>query len=112
MGLPLLFARPEDDDARKLWAFNHQAIHFAVNDAVFSQKSQKIPSFQLSPIDPDNIGMWLYEHQSMHNMTNAALGLSGGFDLLSLDWQDPDSFQEWLQLHGDEHLRWNEKLGV
>lgn len=111
MSLPLLFARPDSEDSRNLWAFNHAAIHFTVNDAIFTQKNAKIDSFQLSPINPDDIGLWLYRHQMMHNEANNVLGLTG-FDLLELDWNDPDAFQTWLALHGDEHQRWNQALGV
>lgn len=111
MSLPYLYKRPETPDESRAWAWNHQAIHIDVNSAVFSQKSQQIPTYQLSPIDPQNMGMWLYEHQVMHNLTNAALGING-FDLLGLDFSDPESFPQWLQLHGDEHQRWNQLLGV
>jgi hypothetical protein len=62
-------------------------------------------------MNPDDLGMWNYQHQVMHNQLNAALGTQG-FDLLELDWQDPDQFTEWLRLNGDEHTRLSAALGV
>lgn len=68
-----------------------------------------LPLFQLNPLDPNDIGIWLYWHQEMHNDANAALNTSG-YDLLALDWQDPDELAEWLRLNGDEHVRWDGAL--
>ncbi len=70
-----------------------------------------LDQFQLSPVNPDDLGMWLYQHQTMHNQINAVLGTSG-FNLLSLDWSDPDQFEEWLNQNGDEHTRICSALGI
>ena len=70
-----------------------------------------LTTYQLSPVDPDNLGVWLYQHQIMHNQINLVLGTSG-YNLLSLDWQDPDQFQEWINENADEHQRICAALGI
>src|SRR5208282_2649234 len=102
MGLPLLYAQPSTADDWSAWAFNHAANHYDIVSQAALVKSQILTQFCLDPVDPNDLGMFLYQHQIMHNQINAVLGTSG-FDLLSLDWKDPDAFAEWLLLNGDEH---------
>jgi hypothetical protein len=70
-----------------------------------------LTQFQLSPVDPDNLGFWLYNHSIMHQQINQVLGTSG-YDLLSLDWEDPDQFQQWINENADEHQRICSALGI
>lgn len=65
----------------------------------------------LDPMDRENMGMWLYNHQESHNQINSFLGTSG-YNLLDLDWDDPDQFALWLKLNGDEHTRISAALGL
>lgn len=73
--------------------------------------SMPLAQYILDPMNPNDLGMWNYQHQIMHNQLNALLGTQG-FDLLSLDWQDPAQFAEWLRLNGDEHTRLSAALRV
>lgn len=111
MSLPALYSYPNNKDAWQAWAFNHAAIHYTAVNAANLQKNQDLPTFCLNPIDPDDLGMWLYNHQIMHNQMNYILNVPG-YNLLELDWQDQDQFMLWMQLNGDEHIRWNAILGV
>jgi hypothetical protein len=111
MGLPYLYAVPQDADDWKKWSFVHAANHYDMIAAVQEQKGQQLAQFILDPMDPDNLGTWMYQHQEMHNQVNAALGTSG-FDLLGLDWTKDDEFQMWLRLNGDEHVRICTALGI
>ncbi len=70
-----------------------------------------LTQYQLSPVDPNNLGVWLYQHSIMHAQINQVLGTQG-FNLLSLDWQDPDQFEEWINMNGDEHVRICSALGI
>ena len=70
-----------------------------------------LDQFQLSPVDPNDLGMWLYLHQTMHAQINAVLGTQG-FNLLSLDWQDDDQFQEWINENAAEHQTICTALGI
>ena len=111
MGLPLLYSQPTDDDSWRSWAFNHAANHYDMLQAVLVQKQQNLAQYSLDPMDPNNLGYWLYQHQEMHNQVNAVLKTSG-YDLLALDWDDPDQFSEWLLLNGSEHQRICAALGI
>lgn len=111
MSLPFLYSVPSDADSWKAWSFNHAANHYDMVFAVQQQKNQNLAQYLLDPIDPDNIGMWLYNHQVMHNQVNAALGTQG-FNLLGLDWQDPEQFQNWLNLNATEHQQICSKLNI
>ena len=112
MSLPSLFDTPETQDDWQGWAFNHAALHADTVAALQSQKNaQGLQSFVLNPMSLDDLGMWLYNHQSMHNQVNAVLG-TVGYNLLALDWRDPDQLEEWLFLNGDEHRRFAQALGV
>lgn len=89
------------------------AQNIAIGDSILfaGQNSTPLQQYILDPLDPNNLGMWNYQHQLMHSQLNALLGTQG-FDLLSLDWQDPAQFAEWLRLNGDEHVRLSTALGV
>lgn len=111
MGLPYLYTQPTDDASWRRWSFNHAANHYDLIAAAQSQKNATLQQFILDPMDPDDLGMWQYNHQISHSQLNAVLGTQG-FDLLSLDWQNPAEFEEWLRLNGDEHTRLSAALGV
>jgi hypothetical protein len=111
MGLPLIYTQPRSDEEWQAWAFNHAANHYDIVNAIFDQKKQNLSIFPLDPMDFDNLGNWSYWHQEMHNAANAVLGTSG-FDLLSLDWDDPDEFAVWLRMNGSEHVRLSAALGI
>ena len=112
MSLPFLYSAPANNDDWESWAFNHAANH---NDIVFNVGVQKnnytLQQFVLDPVNPDDLGDWLYQHQVMHNQANAALGTSG-YDLVALDWKDPEQFAWWLRLNADEHVRLSAALNI
>ena len=112
MSLPQLYARPENEDDWKAWAFSHAANHYDWIPAIQNKKSiTGLTQFVLSPVDPNDLGMWLYQHQVAHDQANAALGTTG-YNLLELDWKDPDQFAMWLRLNGTEHQRISGVLGI
>jgi hypothetical protein len=111
MSLPQIYSQPDNPDDLRAWVFNHAANHYDIVRRVAETKTLTLQQFCLDPLDPTNRGNWLYWHQIMHNQANAALGTSGN-DLLSLDWDDPDAFAEWLRLNGDEHQRFSGLLSI
>lgn len=72
---------------------------------------QALDQFQLSPIDTNGFGLWLYRHSIMHNQINLILGTTG-YNLLDLDWEDQEQFQDWLNQNGEEHQRICSALGI
>lgn len=110
MSLPALYSIPTDEASWSAWSFVHAANHY---DWIVAPKTagKGLSQFALDVIDPDNVGLWIYQHQVMHNQVNALLG-TPGVDLTSFDWQDPDQFQNWLNLNAAEHIRISAALGV
>ena len=111
MGLPYIYSQPQSPDDWRKWSFNHAANHYDMVSAVQDQKNEQVAQYILDPMNPDNLGIWFYQHQIMHAQVNSVLGTQG-FDLLALDWSDPDQFQEWLMLNGSEHQRLSAALGI
>lgn len=116
MGLPALYAQPDNAASWRAWSFNHAANHvdLVAAGAAYQRAHNTnfaLDQFILDPMDPDNLGMWLYQHAAMHDQLNRVLGTSG-FGLVDLDWKDTDQFAEWLRLNGDEHTRFCTALGV
>ena len=70
-----------------------------------------LTQFQLSPIDPTAMGMWAYNHAIMHNQINAVLGTIG-FNLLEVDFEDPDQLAEWMNQNASEHQQICTALGI
>ena len=111
MSLPAIYATPTDDDSWQRWSFNHAANHYGLVGAARTAKNAQLSQFALDPFDQDDPGLWFYMHQTMHDQINSLLG-SSGFNLLELDWKDPQQFAAWLQFNGDEHLRFSGALNV
>lgn len=111
MGLPLLYSQPDSDESWKAWTFNHAAIHYTIVGAIQVSKNANPSQYCLDPVDQNDLDTFLYQHQVMHNQTNAILGTQG-YDLLELDWDDPEQFEQWLRLNGDEHQKWAQILKV
>jgi hypothetical protein len=111
MGLPNIYSKPQSDEEWQAWAWNHATNHYDIATAIGRQKGVNLQIFPLDPLDFDNIGNWNYQHQIMHSQANAVLGTSG-FDLLSLDWDNPDEIAVWFRLNGSEHQRLAALVGV
>ena len=110
MSLPALYAFPGSAEDWKAWTFNHAANHYDWLNAP-KAAGQNLAQYPLDISDFSNMGMWIYQHQIMHNQVNALLKTQG-FDLQTLDWQDPDQLRDWLNLNGNEHVRISAALGV
>jgi hypothetical protein len=109
MGLPALYAAPQNQEDWQAWSFNHAALHYDLIGAVAEQKKQNLTQYCLNPIS--DVGFFLYQHQIMHNQANAVLGTVGN-NLLDYDLSDPDELAIWLNLNGSEHQAWNPLTGV
>ena len=111
MALALICEQPETPVDWRAWSFAHMAHHRDVFRAIYQRDSVSLTLYLLDPIIEDNLGNWLYQHQTMHQQMDALLGIAG-YDLLGLDWEDPDALAEWISLNGDEHYQAAAILGV
>jgi len=118
MALDVLTVTPQTPEDIRRWSFAHMANHRDIVRRVYELTTPvppattpapvNLPLFPLDPLDPDNMGEWLYQHSVMHAQMDAVLGIAP-YDLLGLDWSDPD---EWIGFNADEHVQACAKLGI
>lgn len=102
MSVAAIFNVPHDEDTLNEWAFSHMASHRDIIRVLYTVFAVALPEHSLDPVDPENTGVWERQHQEMHNQMNALLGTSG-FNLLGLDWGDPNKLAAWISLNAVEH---------
>ena len=71
-----------------------------------------IPKFPLLDINPNDIEDWLLVHQVEHQAISAALDLSNPVNLLDSNWNDEDSFYDWISTHLSLHQQIVVALGL
>ena len=71
-----------------------------------------VPVFPIMDADIDNLDDWLLAHQVEHQAFSAATGLDNPFNLLDMDWNDEESFYDWLATHMLIHEQLVAVLGV
>jgi hypothetical protein len=111
MSVASLFNIPSDDKSLSHFAFANAAEHHKIAQAIFDQLDTRVDSFILDPIPMMDMGGWLYNHQQAHNVQNAILGIAGN-DLTGVDFRNPGQMAAWLWLHGEEHRRASDVLGL
>jgi len=91
----------EDDFTR--WSFAHAADHRDIDRVILRTLGIRVVEYVLDPFRRDD-SSWLYRHQAMHDQMNNALDIQG-YDLLSIDWRDPQDVIRWMNDNGDNHDR-------
>jgi hypothetical protein len=71
-----------------------------------------IPRLPIMDASTDNLDDWLMSHQVEHQAFSAATGLDNPFNLLDMDWNDEESFYDWLATHMLIHEQLVAVLGV
>lgn len=102
MALSEINTVPTSPEEFNSWGFTHMTFHRDTIRVIFQQYDQNLTEYILHPFNPNDMGTWLYHHQEMHFAQNQMLGIRG-YDLNSLDWQDPNSVRDWFSKHSDEH---------
>jgi len=72
----------------------------------------RIPKFPIIDINPNDIEDWLLAHQVEHQAISAELGLSNPVNLLDANWNDEDSFYDWIGTHLSLHQQIVVALGL
>lgn len=93
------------------WAFAHASHHRDINRLIYQTTGLALIESILDPINPNDIGVWLYQHQQMHQQFEPILGIAG-FDLLDVDWQDPQELAGWILLNANSHQQAADTLGI
>ena len=110
-GLASLYNVPSTDTELDNWGFAHQSNHRDINRVVYQLLKVQLPAYVLDPINPHDIDTWLYQHQLLHQAMDTVLGISG-YDLLDVNWQDPNERAGWILLNSDEHRQACNELGL
>ena len=71
-----------------------------------------IPRFPLMDANPNDLEDWLLAHQVEHQGMAAALNLSNPINLLDTNWNDEDSFYDWISTHLYLHQQILASLGL
>lgn len=84
------------------WAFAHAAHHRDINRTIYQLTGTSLAENILDPLNPNDIGVWLYQHQFMHDQFETLLGIAG-YDLLDVDWENPQELAGWILLNANAH---------
>ena len=93
------------------WAFAHMAHHRDINRLIYQATGTALVESILDPINPNDNGVWLYQHQQMHDQFEPILGIAG-YDLLDVQWDDPEQLAGWILLNAQTHLQASIFLGI
>lgn len=105
----LLNLRSEQDLAPFAFANNdhHQLCVAKINTSL----GLNLTVYILDPIPSFDTLNWLRRHQQAHNDINSFIGTQG-VDLTDVDFKNNEQLEAWSELHYNEHLQWQESLGV
>lgn len=106
-----LYNVPSDQNELNVWAFAHASHHREINAAILALGGPVLLEVPLDPINPEAIQVWLAQHQEMHDQFEAVLNI-GGYDLLDVDWQNPQELAGWILLNASVHQQAANGLGI
>lgn len=94
-----------------IWSWHHRLSHSALLTAALQQKGAQLTDYVLDPINFDNVPDFLERNQQMHVDLGTIVG--GQFnDLTDVDFKDKLQLQPWIFLHYQDHLLFEQRLGV
>jgi len=109
--LAALFNIPRNNPSRDQFAFNNDAEHLHIIDAIRLQGGPTLERFVVNPIPSGDVPGWARRHQAMHNQMNGVLGIAG-LDLTGIDFNDERGLEAWVQIHVQEHYKANLILNI
>jgi len=107
----LSLVRHGDTDSLQAFALENGLQHQLFADTL-ADLDIRIPKFPIIDINPNDIEDWLLAHQVEHQAISAELGLSNPVNLLDANWNDEDSFYDWIGTHLSLHQQIVVALGL
>lgn len=110
MALGPLFSVPRTPEDLQTFSFANFDSHNRIAIAINAKYGINIQTFPIDPFvltDP----VILRNHQQAHNLQNGILGINGA-DYTEFDFSREDEFDQFIQLHGNEHRLAENKLGI
>lgn len=112
MPLATLYEVPRTTEDLHGWSFAHMAHHRDICRAVYEQFNGHVLSeYVLDPLNPEESQVWLAQHQAMHQQMDAVLGIAG-YDLMGVDWLDPEQVPDWIRKNAVEHAYAGKVLNI
>lgn len=110
MTLASLANSPTDAQSMNEWTFAHSDLCLRTIDFL-NGKGNSIVMQQMDPVALFDVQNALLRIQSVHNDVNGVLGIAG-FDLLDLNFNDPNSVRSWTFNIFSECQQWVSKTGI
>jgi hypothetical protein len=117
MAIGTLFALPGSAEDWLQFSFANADSHIKIAAAIQKKYGMLIPTYPLDPIPWEDFQrlianpVWLYNHQNSHNAQDGILGIQGA-DYTTGDLSRRDELDNFIRLHGNEHLLAETMLGV
>lgn len=93
-----------DIDSLQEFLFENGMQHRLFRD-VLNSTGKQVPAFPLMEANPDNLDDWLLAHQVEHQSFAGYLGLNNPFNLLDVNWNNEESFYDWISSHYSIHVQ-------
>ena len=106
-----LYNVPSNDAELAQWALVNAAAHRDINRTIYNLTGVTLDEFLLDPFNPNDPGVWLDQHQVMHQQMDTILGIAG-YDLLQVDFNNPQELAGWIYIHANEHVQASNILGI
>lgn len=104
MSVADIWNMPTTEEELIRWGTLHMIVHRDQNTAIFRRFSIVLPEYWLDPPDFETESVWLLNHQTMHNNIDGVLNVAQ-FNLLEVDWNDPEERIGWIQSHAQLHTQ-------
>lgn len=111
MALAVLGETPKTPEQLAVWSFVHMSHHRDIIRVIFEATGLRLDEWVIDPFDPNSDDTWIYQHAIMHNQMDSVLGIAG-YDLSTLDWQDPEILASWINANQTEHYIAGNILGL
>ena len=112
MAIATLLELPETQEQWESWAFANMAHHRDIIRTVLERTGTHLTESILDPFDyQGDPTSWLAKHQLMHQHMDAVLGIAG-YNLIDIDWGEPEAMQGWIAAHANEHVQAGEILNL
>lgn len=92
--------------------FENGLQHQLFRTTLFNKGVTNVPAYPIMDLTPDNLDDWLLAHFVEHNFFSSQLRLSNPVSLLDVDWDQVDSFYDWIATHELLHEEVANSLGV
>jgi hypothetical protein len=111
MAIGALFSLPHSREDWLQFSFANADSHIKIAAAIQKKYGVMVPTYPLDPIPWFDYQTWARNHQQAHDAQDGILGILGA-DFTTGDLTRSDELENFVRLHGNEHLLAEQMLGV